>query len=113
MISRLVHRIAGAAILAFILVLLAPAGASAAGVGQACGGILPLQCDSGLFCQNPPGRCGGADMQGKCTKVPQACPQQIVRPVCGCDGKTYANDCLRQMAKVSKNYNGRCKTPKM
>jgi Kazal-type serine protease inhibitor-like protein len=111
MIDRLIHRIAGAAILALALVLLAPAGASAAGVGQACGGILPLQCDDGLFCQNPVGRCGPA-VTGKCAKVPQACPQQIVRPVCGCDDKTYSNDCMRQMAKVSKKHNGRCKPAK-
>jgi hypothetical protein len=111
MISRLVHRFAGAAIVAFVLVLLAPASASAAGVGQACGGILPIQCDSGTFCELPTGRCGG-DVRGKCVKVPGACILPVILRVCGCDNKTYNSNCFRQQAKVSKLHNGACKTPK-
>ena len=110
MISRLTARAAGAAILAFALLLLAPAVTSAAGVGQACGGVLPIECESGTFCQLPTGRCGG-DVRGKCVKVPGACILPIIRRVCGCDGKTYNSDCFRQQAKTSKLHNGACKKP--
>jgi hypothetical protein len=80
----------------------------AVGAGEKCGGIAPISCDSGLWCQFRPDSCGAADMQGTCAKVPEVCAQ-IVRPVCGCDGKTYGNDCLRRMAKVSLKAVGDCK----
>jgi uncharacterized protein (DUF2141 family) len=66
------------------LALLAPGGATAAGLGQFCGGILGIQCDQGLFCP------------------------LIYRPVCGCNGKTFVNNCTRQVARVSLKHNGRC-----
>jgi hypothetical protein len=102
------------ALLAFASMLLV-AGASAAPKPQSCGGPTPVSCPSGTFCQTPTGKCG-AEVKGTCTKVPDACAAMsklkklIVRPVCGCDGKTYGNDCERQMAMVSKKSNGKCKT---
>ena len=106
------HRAGYALALALALVFLAPVGASAVGLGKTCGGFANLQCDAGLFCQYPTGRCGVLDRPGKCVKVPTACPR-IFRPVCGCDSKTYGNDCERQMAMVSKKHDGRCRAPKM
>ena len=90
-----------------LIALVGCAGADAATKAQKCGGIIGLPCPSGSFCQIPAGKCG-ADMFGTCAKVPTVCPR-YVRPVCGCDGKTYGNDCTRQMARVSKKSNGKCK----
>jgi hypothetical protein len=46
--------------------------------------------------------------EGTCVGVPGSCIQ-IYKPVCGCDGKTYANNCTRQQHKVAKAYDGACK----
>jgi hypothetical protein len=83
-------------------------GASAAGKGEVCGGFIGIPCDKGLWCQNPAGQCKLADGLGKCDVIPRACPR-IFRPVCGCDGKTYATDCTRRMARAQLNHVGACK----
>jgi hypothetical protein len=93
---------------ALMMALSLPTGAGAVGPGKQCGGFPGIQCDAGLFCQKKPGQCSIIDMSGTCAKVPRFCPG-IFRPVCGCDGKTYGNDCERQAAMVSKNYNGKCR----
>ena len=93
------------AVLALMIVV--PNGAQAAGLGKTCGGFLGLQCDGRLFCQFKAGTCGFFDMTGTCTKRPRFC-SHIFRPVCGCDGKTYGNDCTRQAAGVSKRSDGKC-----
>jgi hypothetical protein len=91
------------------LLLVAGAHAAPKPKGQTCGGIVPIQCPFRAFCEFRTGVCGKGDQTGTCAPREDACPQQIVRPVCGCDNKTYSNDCMRRMAGVSKLHNGKCK----
>lgn len=75
---------------------------------KACGARLGNTCQSDEFCKFAESAiCGRADATGLCEKKPQICTKEL-RPVCGCDGKTYGNPCVAAADGMSVASNGEC-----
>src|ERR1700730_4542980 len=104
MSCRLPILFAVSALVSFLLV----SGGNAAKLGEKCSAS--SRCIHGLWCDPSPGQCGAAaDREGTCVRVGQLC-FQLTRSVCGCNGKTYPNECQRIRARIAKSHIGRCQT---
>lgn len=76
-----------------------------------CGGFEGLTCEADEYCHYAPEDiCGAADAVGECRTPPDVCPD-VWLPVCGCDGRTYGNDCEANAAGTSVASDGACGGP--
>ncbi|MFW6057994.1 MAG: Kazal-type serine protease inhibitor family protein [Persicimonas sp.] len=64
-------------------------------------------CATGEYCAFDSAAQCGASGTGVCSPSAEACPQHY-DPVCGCDGRTYSNDCMASSHGVSVVHDGAC-----
>ncbi|MEJ0077518.1 MAG: Kazal-type serine protease inhibitor domain-containing protein [Alphaproteobacteria bacterium] len=103
---KLSRAVLAVAVFAFALVAVTQSASAQFKPGQ-CGGFFGKICtDPNQYCSFK-SQCGFGDVMGQCMTKPARCPK-IRMPVCGCNGTTYANDCLRRQAGTSLRSRGAC-----
>jgi len=97
-----------------VVALSMPHKAHAVPAGQQCGGVAGTACDKGLWCEPAAGKCASQSgvTSGTCVAIPRLCiarkNAKSFQPVCGCNSKTYSNDCFRRAYRVAKFHDGKC-----
>lgn len=77
--------------------------------GLQCGGSVGLQCGTGLYCfYELAQQCGAENQLGLCRPIPRGNCAAVIDFVCGCDGKTYSNECVARARGMSILQDGRC-----
>ena len=73
------------------------------------------RCATGLLCIPSDAHCNVEWEGGTCALPAKTvtCDREETNPVCGCDGKTYANACLARVSGAGISHAGECEQATM